>query len=66
MTFTAVSYGTYVPNAIDRGTALQFSENQGATVCSFGKFYLYMSQRRKEALDECSCFQILELALVSD
>ena len=26
-----VSYGTYLPKAIDRGTAFQFSENQTAT-----------------------------------
>ena len=30
MIFT-VSYGAYLPNAIDRGTAFQFSENQTAT-----------------------------------
>ena len=30
MIFT-VSYGAYLPNAIDRGTAFQFSENLRAT-----------------------------------
>ena len=39
-TIFTVPYEAYLPNAIDRGTALQFSENQTATVCLFGRFYL--------------------------
>ena len=56
MIFT-VSYGTYLPNAIDRGTAFQFSENQAATPAytDLEGFIFYVSQRRKEALNECSC-----------
>ena len=47
MTF-AVSYEAYLPNAIDReDAAFQFTENQTATVSSFGRFYFYASQRRE-------------------
>ena len=47
MTF-AVSYGAYLSNAIDReNAAFQFTENQTATVSSFGRFYFYASQRRE-------------------
>ena len=39
MTFT-VSYGAYLPNAIDLENAgFQLIENQTATVCLFGRFY---------------------------
>ena len=54
MKFT-VSYDAYLPNAIDRGTAFQSSENQTATVCLLEGFIFNVSQRRKEALKECSC-----------
>ena len=48
MIFT-VSYEAYLPNAIDRGTAFQFSENQTATVCLFGRFYLLRASASKRS-----------------
>ena len=48
MIFT-VSYGAYLPNAIDRGTVFQFSENQTATPGLEG-FIFYVSQRRKRLI----------------
>ena len=51
MIFT-VSNGAYLANAIDRGIAFQFSENSN----SYARLEVfYMSQRRKEAVNECSC-----------
>ena len=64
MIFT-VSYEACLPNAIDGGTAFQFSENEAATFSTFRRFYVLRVSASKTSPKRMQ-LSLIFLASVSD